>query len=103
MQEHGYTHLQIVCCKVVHKPLRELSAGTLEKPLEEVAPRLVCECGKHATIARVGFWKGGWTVRPHWRRGHIRRLADGRVIPIPPCCVNMEDGVPVKPEYVVKI
>lgn len=59
MQEHGYTHLQIVCCKVVHKPLRELSAGTLEKPLEEVAPRLVCECGKHATIARVGFWKHG--------------------------------------------
>jgi hypothetical protein len=45
---------------------------------------------------------GGWTVRPHWRRGHIRSLADGRLVPIPPCCVNMEDGIPVKPEYMIR-
>jgi hypothetical protein len=44
---------------------------------------------------------GGWTVKPHWRRGHVRTLGDGRRIPIPPCCVNMEAGVPVKPEYMV--
>ena len=31
---------------------------------------------------------GGWKVRPHWRRGHIRRLANGKAVPIPPCMVN---------------
>ncbi|MCB8877415.1 hypothetical protein [Acidisoma silvae] len=45
---------------------------------------------------------GGWSVKPHWRRGHIRALSDGRRVPIPPCCVNMEEGIPVKPEYVLK-
>jgi hypothetical protein len=44
---------------------------------------------------------GGWTMKPHWRRGHVRTLADGRRVPIPPCCVNMEAGIPMKPEYVV--
>jgi hypothetical protein len=33
----------------------------------------------------------------------IGDLADGRLILIPPACVNMEAGVLVKPEYVVKV
>lgn len=32
----------------------------------------------------------GWTVRPHWRRGHIRTLQDGRKVPVRPCMVNWE-------------
>lgn len=46
---------------------------------------------------------GGWTVKPHWRRGHVRTLSDGRRVPIPPCCVNMVEGIPVKPEYVLDL
>ena len=46
---------------------------------------------------------GGWTVKPHWRRGHLRTLSDGRRVPIPPCWVNMEEGIPVKPEYVLDL
>lgn len=30
--------------------------------------------------------------RPHWRRGHIRTIQSGKVIPIPPVIVNMEEG-----------
>ena len=68
-----------------------------------IGPIVVIDVRASQRAAAQRKGEGGWTVRPHWRRGHIRRLADGRVIPIPPCCVNMEDGVPVKPEYVVKI
>jgi hypothetical protein len=45
---------------------------------------------------------GGWSVKPHWRRGHVRTLSDGRRVPIPPCCVNMEASIPIKPEYTVR-
>lgn len=31
---------------------------------------------------------GGWTVKPHWRRGHVRTVKDGRKIPVRPCMVN---------------
>jgi hypothetical protein len=27
---------------------------------------------------------------PHWRRGHIRRLGDGRIVPVEACIVNWE-------------
>ncbi|GAA5544256.1 hypothetical protein Brsp02_04898 [Brucella sp. NBRC 113783] len=59
MKDQGYTHLQIICCGVVLKPLRELPERALDKPLEELAPHLVCKCGKHATLARVALWKHG--------------------------------------------
>lgn len=29
---------------------------------------------------------------PHWRRGHIRKLSNGRVVPVSPCLVNYEGG-----------
>ena len=38
--------------------------------------------------------KGGWTVKPHWRRGHIRRwpMKDGteKLIPVQPTMVNFD-------------
>ena len=48
--------------------------------------------------------QGGWKVRPHYRRGHIRRLSDGRAIPVMPCMVNFEgdDAALKKNTYVVK-
>lgn len=30
----------------------------------------------------------GYSVRPHWRRGHIRRISDTKQIPVRPCMVN---------------
>lgn len=57
---------------------------------------------------RDAIEKGGGDIRkPHWRRGHIRHLQDGRIIPVSPCLVNF-DGDPLstdapKPKtYVVK-
>lgn len=41
---------------------------------------------------------------PHWRRGHVRKLGDGRIIPVQACLVNW-DGEPEaidKKIYVVK-
>lgn len=37
--------------------------------------------------------RGQVVIRPHWRRGHIRTLQDGRKIPIPATMVNWEDPV----------
>jgi hypothetical protein len=40
--------------------------------------------------------------KPHWRRGHLRRLPTGRVVPVHACIVNW-NGEPVEPKrYVVK-
>lgn len=41
--------------------------------------------------------------KPHWRRGHIRTLQDGRKIPVQPCLVNFDgkDILPNKGVYVL--
>lgn len=41
--------------------------------------------------------KGGGSPKPHWRRGHIRRLANGKHTPVSPCLVNF-NGETVKPK-----
>lgn len=46
---------------------------------------------------------GGYSVRTHWRRGHVRRLNDGRIIPVQPCIVNFDgEIIPDKKTYVIK-
>lgn len=52
---------------------------------------------------RIAAGEGGFRA-PHWRRGHLRRLGDGRVVPVQACLVNWEDGdsVPDKKIYVQK-
>ncbi|WFS69598.1 hypothetical protein CFBP4996_26355 (plasmid) [Agrobacterium leguminum] len=42
----------------------------------------------------------GQTVIPHWRRGHTRTLADGRIIPVEPCWVNVDGDLPPPPRAV---
>lgn len=40
--------------------------------------------------------------RPHWRRGHLRHLGDGRIVPVSACIVNF-NGDKVDPKtYIVK-
>jgi hypothetical protein len=60
---------------------------------------------------RPGFVASGGSIkgdgsraspRMHWRRGHMRRLADGRIIPIPPTLINAAEGVEIRPkDYVI--
>ena len=80
-----------------------LNKQRLQKKKPPIGPMIVIDVRASQQASQNRKGEGGWTVKPHWRRGHIRHLADGRMIPIPPCCVNMDTGVPIKPEYVVKV
>ena len=44
----------------------------------------------------------GRKVRPHWRRGHVRRLSSGKITSVSPCIVNMKDGAPETAKYIVR-
>lgn len=60
MRAGGYTHIQIMCCHVVLKPLTSIPAAKLELAVAEIAGLFVCgTCNKRATAARVGLWKHG--------------------------------------------
>lgn len=82
---------------------RKLNKARAKKGKEHIRPITVIDVRASQQAHARRRSDGGWTMRPHWRRGHIRRLPNGRQVPIPPCCVNMETGIPIKPEYVVKI
>lgn len=45
----------------------------------------------------------GYKVKPHFRRGHIRHLPNGKMTPVMPCMVNFEGGEIDKKEYRVKL
>lgn len=81
----------------------KLNRQRIRKGKVPISSRIVIDvrATKQAAAARKS--EGGWTVKPHWRSGHVRRLADGRHIPIPPTKVNMDSAVGMKPEYVVKV
>ncbi|NSZ10077.1 MULTISPECIES: hypothetical protein [Agrobacterium] len=81
----------------------KLNKSRAKKGRVPIRPVVVIDVRASQQLASAKRGEGSYTVRPHWRRGHIRHLNDGRLIPIPPCCVNMETGVPIKPEYVVKV
>lgn len=82
-------------------PLK-LNRQRAKKGKETIRPVIVIDirATQHSAAARRAA--GGYSVRPHWRRGHIRHLPNGRVVGIPPACVNMETGVAIKPEYLIK-
>lgn len=81
----------------------KLNKQRVQKGRTPIGPMIVIDVRASQQVAATKRGEGSYTVRPHWRRGHIRHLQDGRLIPIPPCCVNMESGIPLKPEYVVKV
>jgi len=40
--------------------------------------------------------------KPHWRRGHLRHIGDGRIVPVCACIVNFNGMIPDKKTYIVK-
>ncbi|GEM_PF-6397100 len=81
----------------------KLNKQRAKKGREAIRPVIIIDVRASQQAVSMRRVEGSYTVRPHWRRGHIRHLSDGRLIPIPPCCVNMETGVPIKPEYLVRM
>ncbi|GAU86968.1 hypothetical protein [Bosea sp. BIWAKO-01] len=56
----AYTHIQIVCCEAVLKPVHDLPEWAREKSLVKLAGSFRCSrCGKLASPGRVAFWKHG--------------------------------------------
>lgn len=50
-----------------------------------------------------GSTDAGYSVRPHWRRGHIRTLQDGKKIGVRPCMVNFAGDAELdKKPYLIK-
>ncbi len=47
--------------------------------------------------AALGTDGSGSPRRPHWRRGHIRRLSTGAIVPVRPCMVNWR-GEAIEPK-----
>lgn len=58
---------------------------------------------KHSYLTPDGYvWdkSKGPVYRPHWRRGHLRHLSNGRIIPVAPCMVNWNGEVITPKDYV---
>jgi hypothetical protein len=47
--------------------------------------------------AMSGSGESRGMVRPHWRRGHIRRCHSGKIVPVQPCMVNWR-GEKIEPK-----
>jgi hypothetical protein len=46
--------------------------------------------------------ESGVIRRPHWRRGHLRRLSSGKITPVSPCMVNFNGEVVEPKTYKVR-
>lgn len=78
----------------------KLNAARVKRGKPALRPYVTLSFNRKILDHLGGDGKGGWKVKPHWRRGHIRTLADGRRIPIPMCLVNFEGGeLPEKKPY----
>lgn len=51
--------------------------------------------------AALNDGKGGQKI-PHWRRGHLRHLSSGAIVPVSPCMVNWRGDVIEPKEYRLK-
>ena len=76
----------------------KLNIARAKKGLELVRPLIVIDMRAAWLAALERRGEGGWTARPHWRRGYIRWLPAGRAVLVPPRCVNMETGIAIEPE-----
>ncbi len=81
----------------------KLNKNRLVKGRPTIAPRIVIDVRASALARSGSATGGGGTVRPHWRRGHLRHLGDGRVIPVSPSWVNAEGDIPPPKQYLVKM
>lgn len=88
--------------QIVHEPTEKQQKKRAKKgkpPLEtKITVRMRHEYEAYLSDENTN----GGKKRPHWRRGHMRTLSNGKKTAVNPCMVNF-NGDPIKPkDYVIK-
>lgn len=97
--------IMLLNSKFTRKTNTEVSEKLNKKRQKNNRPQLLSYTTVDLRDLIISTERGGThaSPRPHWRRGHIRTLQNGKKIPIEPCLVNWEPGVNLDTAKVYKV
>lgn len=100
VRENVFSFLMLLNSKYVEKRETQIAAKLNKKRGKKGKQPLISYINLNVKRYDSLSTGAGTTVKPHWRRGHVRTLQDGRKIPVKPCLVNFigDDPSEVNPK-----